>query len=100
MEFLSRLRLPHIPEAMAMKMRMTVIMSGTMDPTAKPAARQARYRRTGEVAIRLMVSRAMRSASLLFSISRPINMPHMHNQMMGESHPLKTVPGSDTPVTT
>ena len=76
----------------------TVMISGMMALSRKPAPRKAEYRRMGVVPTRLTTNRAIRRESLVLSIRTPISMPHMDSHGMGVVQPTKATSGAQTPM--
>lgn len=97
-EVTDRLRLWHMPVAMAINRMSTVMTSGMIALTMNPASRNAMYMRMGVVPTRLMVNRAMRLARRVFSMSTPMSIPHMHSHGMGVVQPTKATSGAAMPV--
>ena len=77
---------------------MTVMTSGMMAASTRPASRKAAYRRTGVVPILVSSTRAMRFARLHLSMSTPSSIPHMLSHGMGAVQPTKAISGEATPV--
>ena len=84
---------------MVMNRISTVMISGMMALSRKPAPRKAEYRRMGVGPTRLTTNRAIRRESLVLSIRNgPISIPHMDSHGMGVVQPTKATSGAQTPM--
>ena len=98
-EVTDRLRLWHMPVAMAMN-RMSTVMTSGDDRADDESGEQERdvHANGGVVPTRLMVNRAIRLARRVFSMSTPMSIPHMLQPRMGVVQPTKATSGAAMPV--